>query len=689
MASIVCRAWWLGFHIKLSAWVLRCSFYCAGQCESLKVWNVRQVRISTLFLCMPASSELISTNAETGRSIGKQNSNAMQTNYLKCLCLILLILAAGTTDAQDFEVNGIYYNVLSEEEGTVEVTRGYYSGDVVIPAEVSHDGGTYRVTTIGDYAFQSCSSLTSVSMPSVTTIGDDAFGNCDGLTSVEMPSVTTIGDYAFYYCSALTSVSMPSVVTIGEDAFYTCSSLTSVSMPSATTIGDDAFEYCSTLTSVEMPAVATIGEYAFYGCSALTSIYLPASCTSIDGNPFSGCDALKEIVVDEDNPNFSSHDGVLYDKNVETLLACPGSKSSIDTPSSVTTIGDCAFYGCSALTSVSMPEVTRIGEGAFYSCSALTSIYLPASCTSIDGNPFSGCDALKEIVVDEDNPNFSSHDGVLYDKNVETLLACPGSKSSIDTPSSVTTIGDEAFGACSALTSVEMPEVTTIGDYAFNFCSSLTSISMPSVTTIGGYAFYECSSLTSISMPEVKTIGDSAFEYCSALTSLSMPSVTTIGYGAFYYCSALTSVDIPASVSMIGNDAFSLCNALTSVYCRWEEPLECDPSFVDKVLENATLYVPTGTVYAYRSVSPWSEFLNIEEKDYSGIADATAPEVVIKVIDGAIVIEGGDMAVSASVVEVYSAGGVCVYRGTDSSIGGLGRGVYVVKVGGTVQKVAL
>ena len=230
---------------------------------------------------------------------------------MKHLFTMMLALIAATASAQDFEVNGICYNILSEDDRTVEVTSNYgsYAGDIVIPAEVTYDGSTY----------------------SVTAIGDDAFNWCESLTSVSMSSATMIGDWAFYYCNALTSVSMPSVVTIGENAFYTCSALTSVSMPSATTIGDYAFEYCYALTSVEMPEATTIGEYAFADCSALTSIYLPASCTSIDGNPFIECYALKEIVVNKDNPNFSSHDGVLYDKDMNTLIACPGSKSSIDT----------------------------------------------------------------------------------------------------------------------------------------------------------------------------------------------------------------------------------------------------------------------------------------------------------------------------------------------------------------------
>ena len=440
-----------------------------------------------------------------------------------------------------------------------------YAGDVVIPGEVTYDGSTYSVTTIGEYAF----------------------GWCEALTSVEMPEVTTINGWAFSYCYALTSVEMPTVTTIGDESFYCCEALTSVEMPAVTTINGWAFSYCSALTSAEMPAVTTIGVRAFYYC---------------------------------------------YD-----------------------------------LTSVSMPEVTTIGDGAFSGCSSLASVFIPSSCTSIDANPFVECVGLKEIVVDDNNPNYSSADGVLYDKGKTTLIGWPAAKGDIDILPSVTTIGEYAFGGCDTLTSVSMPEVTAIGEFAFNGCFALTSVEMPAVTTIGEYAF----------------------GWCEALTSVEMPAVTTIGIWAFFYCSALTSVDIPASVTMIGYGAFDECSSLTSVCCHWDEPLECEPEFTRGVLMNATLYVPDGCIDAYRSVFPWSEFLNIEEKDYSGIADTPGSGLSVKVIDGAIIIGCGDGMASAPVVEVYSAGGQCLYRGTDSSIGGLPRGVYVVKVDGTVQKVAL
>ena len=564
---------------------------------------------------------------------------------IKSLGFILLTLAGVAASAQTFEVDGINYNVLSEAEGTVEVANGNYSGDVVIPASVAYNDREYAVTTVGDHAFHSCSSLTSVSMPSVTAIGDWAFGYCYELASVSMPAVTAIGEYAFIACYALTSVDILSVTMIGNAAFNMCSALTSVSMPEVSTIGYDAFLNCSALISVSMPAVTTIGNGCFFGCSSLTSVSIPASCTLIGNGVFLYCSALEEITVDDGNMYYSSLDGVLYDKNKETILCCPCNKVPIDMPTTVTAIGDYAFCENNSLASVSMPSVTTIGYAAFFNCSSLTSIEMP----------------------------------------------------------SVTKIGSEAFSFCSALSSVSMPLVETLSNYAFNTCQALTSVYIPaSCTSIGFNPFVRCTGLKEIVVEESNpnySSADAAL-YDKGKTTLIgwptaegdidiMPSVTTIGVGAFDGCSALTSVDIPASVTMIGDYAFDGCSSLTSVYCHWDEPLECEPEFEDEIFMNATLYVPTGTVDAYRSVSPWDKFINIEEKDYSGIADTPGSGLSVKVIDGAISIEGGDSTASAPVVEVYSAGGVCVWRGTDSSIGGLPHGVYVVKVGDTVQKVAL
>ena len=745
---------------------------------------------------------------------------------MKHLFTMLLALVAATASAQDFEVDGIYYNILSEDERTVEVTENPndYAGDVVIPAEVTYDGGTYSVTAIGYEAFRECSALTSVEMPSVTTINGWAFIYCDALTSVEMPAVETIGEYAFAACSALTSVDIPasctsvfsnpfvacislreimvdekvdennpdytsvdgvlydknvetllacpgsksfidtpsSVTTIGYEAFGDCYALTSIEMPAVTTINGWAFYNCFALTSVSMPSVTMIGERAFYYCNALTSLDIPASVTMIGDYAFDYSRALTSVYCHWDEPlecepEFEDEifmnatlyvptgtvdayrsvspwskfinieekdysgiagtfevDGIYYnilseDERTVEVISGSGSgryEGDIVIPAevtydggtySVTTIGDWAFSDCSALTLVSMPEVLTIGGGAFDGCSALTLVSMP-EVTTIGDWAFSECSALTSVSMPEvttigdyafsdcyaltsaEMPAVTTIGGGAFNLcSALTLVSMP----------EVTTIGDWAFSDCSALTLVSMPEVLTIGVGAFDCCSALTLVSMPEVTTIGDWAFSECSALTLVSMPEVLTIGGGAFSYCYALTSAEMPAVTTIGEYAFDGCSALTSVDIPASVTMIGEGAFIDCDALTAVYCHWEEPLECEPFFTDEVIANATLYVPTGTVDAYRSVSPWDKFINIEEGGYSGIAGTPQSEVTVKVIDGVIVVESGDGTASAPVVEVYSAGGVCVWRGTDSSIGGLPRGVYVVKVDGTVHKVAL
>ena len=158
------------------------------------------------------------------------------------------------------------------------------------------------VTTIGEYAFVACSSLTSVTIPnSVTTIGSGAFSDCSALTSVTIPnSVTTIGGYAFKNCSALTSVTIPnSVTTISDGAFGGCSSLTSVTIPnSVTTIEGEAFKSCSSLTSVTIPnSVTTIGWSTFDGCSALTSVTIPNSVTTIGGHAFADCTNLQKVNI--------------------------------------------------------------------------------------------------------------------------------------------------------------------------------------------------------------------------------------------------------------------------------------------------------------------------------------------------------------------------------------------------------
>ena len=228
---------------------------------------------------------------------------------------------------------------------------------------------------------------------------------------------------------------------------------------------------------------------------------------------------------------------------------------SVNIPDSVICIGKSAFCDCYNLTSVTIPKsVTSIGISAFYNCHNLTSVTIPNSVTSIGEYAFFRCDALTSINVDVNNPNYCSIDGVLFDKNQTTLIKYPRGKqgASYIIPNSVTSIGDDAFYGCDALTSVTIPNsVTSIGNSTFESCDKLTSVTIPnSVTSIGNSAFKNCKKLTSITIPN---------------------SVTSIRVNAFYGCSSLTSVTIPNSVTSIGEYAFSLCNKLTSVTIENEE----------------------------------------------------------------------------------------------------------------------
>ena len=360
----------------------------------------------------------------------------------KFLSLAVLLSLATTARAHDFEVDGIYYNITSETDLTVEVTyRGddyysysnEYSKAVTIPPSVIHDEKTYSVTRIGNEAFHGCSGLTSITIPS---------------------SVSSIGYEAFYWCSGLTSVK----VDEGNKVYDSREGCNAIIETATNTL------VAGCKSTIIASSVTNIKNYAFCGCSGLTSITIPSSVTSIGSGAFDYCRGLTSVKVDEGNKVYDSREGcnAIIETATNTLLL--GCKSTI-IASSVTSIGNRAFYGCSGLTSITIPSsVTSIGNSAFEDCSGLKSITIPEGVTTIGEDTFFGCSGLTSVTI----------------------------------PSSVTSIGSGAFSKCSKLTSITIPEgVTTIGNSAFEGCSSLTYINIPSsVTSIAYSAFSGCNNLT-------------------------------------------------------------------------------------------------------------------------------------------------------------------------------------------------
>ena len=326
---------------------------------------------------------------------------------------------------------------------------------------------------------------------------------------------------------------------------------------SVTSIGEEAFELCR-VTSVDMSNnITSIGHKAFYFCDKLTSITIPANITSLE-NVFEGCYRLTKVEI---------HSDALVSKDYNWLSGgllhnlFGNSVQEFVIGEEVTKIGTCAFWGCTSLTSITIPNsVTTIGSGSFSGCEKLTSITIPSSVTSIGSNPFNACSGLLSIQVEEGNTVYDSRNNcnaIIKTADNEIITGCQNTI----IPNSVKSIGAGAFHECNGLTSIDIPSsVTTIKGGAFWFCKGLASISIPnSVTTIGEQAFEGCSALTSVNIPNgLSTIENEVFSGCK-IASITIPnSVTTIGENAFEGCRP-TSLTIPKNVVSIASSSFSRC----------------------------------------------------------------------------------------------------------------------------------
>ncbi|MBP3495996.1 MAG: leucine-rich repeat protein, partial [Clostridia bacterium] len=477
------------------------------------------------------------------------------------------------------------------------------------------------------------------------SIGNYAFEDCDSLTSVTIPnSVTTIGSYAFSYCDSLTSITIPnSVISIGYGAFENCTSLKYNEYNNGYYLGNENNPYLvlvkakdKFITSCDIHEnTRFIHSNAFYNCTSLTSITIPEGVTSIGEDAFSGCTNLTEI-----NFNAIALDDLSYNNHVFSNAGKDGNGIKVTIDKNVTKIPARLFYSVK-ITSVEFEEGSvceSIGNYAFYNCDSLTSVTIPSSITSIGSDAFYNCTNLTEIkfkatAMDDLGSNKyvfynAGKDGngikVTIGKNVTKIPAYlfhPYSSSSYSSKitsvvfeegSVCESIGSYAFYNCDSLTSVTIPSsVTSIGYGAFSGCYklaevyNLSSLTITVGSTSNGYVGYYAKVIhTSLEEKSIlETVNDYIFmtwegkcylmgylgndkeltlpesyngsnyeiyQYFfynrDKITKITIPnSVTTIGNDAFYNCTSLTSITIPNSVTTIGNDAFYNCTSLTSI----------------------------------------------------------------------------------------------------------------------------
>ena len=539
----------------------------------------------------------------------------MRHNYIKRLFTALLLFCSTVAMAHDFEVDGIYYNITSQNK-TVGVTykgtsstqySDEYSGAVIIPENVTYNGSTYSVTSIGEGAFSRCTTLTSVEIPnSVTSIGEDAFYSCTGLTSVTIPnSVTSIGENAFSFCTKLTSVEIPnSVRSIGESAFSNCRTLTNVHISDLAAwcnidfadekanpmyFAGNLYLNAKLVTELVIPeGVTNIKDYVFYNCNCLTSVEIPNSVRSIGEKAFYSCEKLTNVHISDlaawrnidfadeyANPMYFARNLYLNAKLVTELVI----------PEGVTNIKDYVFYNCKCLTSVEIPNSVRsIGESAFYGCTGITSVTIPNSVKSIGNYAFANCSSLTNLHIEDAGTALSfgsygnSENGstrfkgcplvniyigrnLSYYYNEDYNYSAPpfsdlGTLRSVIIGDSVTSIGTDLFLNSAIKSIIIGSSVKYIGNTYRTTLEKVVNHSSLYITKgsrdNGGIAYY----------------ADYVYNYGTTVGDFVFSRLNGVNY-LVAYTGNETSIELPADYNggnyEIAADAFSGCHQLVSV----------------------------------------------------------------------------------------------------------------------------
>ena len=577
-----------------------------------------------------------------------KNSNAFTNYYNATLYVLESALEAyqnhdiwkrfrvKETIANDIEQDGMFYSLIDDRRVSLSYVAATSTGrGVVIPATIIRDGVQYTVAGIGPRAFKNRKDIVSIDIPTtVTTIGQDAFYGCDSLRQVNIHDVVAWSQMDIAGISA-------SPLSCSHHLYLDGKEVTEVILPdNITRVGNYAFSSCYGLKTVSLGnGVRNIGAGAFVSCLYMDSLSVGRAVREIGGKAFGGCRGLRRINVDDPamwalirfadsgaNP-FCEGQALMYSRGEWVYM--------LEIPDTVSAINDYAFYGCYGLSYISIPpSVKAIGIDAFYGCYYLQRLYIS------DVVAWCGID-----FKDYDSYPFMSSARMLYqyegancdlfvNDELVTNLVIPSSLreipkyafagftglKSVKLDSGVEKIGEHAFYQCYGLETVDFGHtLKTIGGAAFRECFSLDNIVIPnSVTDIQEGAFIWCKGMTNVQLPRaIKRLNTGTFGSCQRLVEVVIPDqVTYIGPGSFNYCYSLRRVTIGSCVDTIASANFQItfdqCNSLEEVICRAAvPPVLYSNAFNPRGYVQATLYVPNGSVEAYKTANEWKRFETI------------------------------------------------------------------------------